>query len=121
MNNRPPTPFEHRTSVLKGIYNFCAIGVQWGYPGQGWGYTFFDSPIKITTEGIVSMDPLWTGRLIDRDEDKFKRPLNNILVQSRAQAIKAYCESCPIVYTDAKGIVREFFVDPNDLTVQEIL
>lgn len=129
MNNRVPTKFEVEQSKLKGIYNFCVMGVQWGNPGSGWGYTFFESPVKITRAGLRFIPPVnaqemtvkdWTGLLDIKDEHKFTLPLDKVMQAKRAEAIEKYCAACPIVYISVNGEVKEFYVDPVKLSVKEL-
>ncbi len=129
MNNRVPTKFEVEQSKLKGIYNFCAMGVQWGNPGAGWGYTFLESPVKITRAGLRFIPPVnaqemtvkdWTGLLDIKDEHKFTLPLDKVMAAKRQEAIEQYCKVSPVVYIDDDGSVCEHYVDPVKLSVKDL-
>lgn len=129
MNNRVPTKFEVEQSKLKGIHQFCAMGVQWGNPGSGWGYTFFESPVKIDRVGLRYVPPVnaqemtvqdWSGLLDVKDEHMFTLPLDKVMTAKRQEAIEQYCKACPIVYLSADGEVLEHYVDPVKLSVKEL-
>jgi len=130
VNNRTPTKFEVEQSKLKGIYNFCAMGVQWGNPGAGWGYTFFESPVRLGKTGYQFEPPLgvlglgssvnWSCQLVLKDTHDFTLPLDKVMQAKRAEAIAQYCAACPIVYLSADGEVLEHYVDPVKLSVKKL-